>query len=111
MGIDEVDTVIEEAAIVVSVAVGSDFKASTLLENGGNTLNWDSDQAIFCVFVLESSLQTEITSIPFAIDDYTRWRLMEGLDDIGLTLKNIDSVDSFEKSRPSFKPKTLPALS
>ena len=50
-------------------------------------------------------------SIPFAIDDYTRWRLMEGLDDIGLTLKNIDSVSSFEESRPSFKPKTLPALS
>jgi 3-isopropylmalate/(R)-2-methylmalate dehydratase small subunit len=50
-------------------------------------------------------------SIPFTIDDYTRWRLMEGLDDIGLTLKNIDSVSSFEESRPTFKPKTLPALS
>jgi 3-isopropylmalate/(R)-2-methylmalate dehydratase small subunit len=50
-------------------------------------------------------------SIAFAIDDYTRWRLMEGLDDIGLTLKNIDSVSSFEQSRPSYKPKTLPALS
>jgi 3-isopropylmalate/(R)-2-methylmalate dehydratase small subunit len=36
---------------------------------------------------------------------------MEGLDDIGLTLKNIDSVSAFEDSRPSFKPKTLPALS
>jgi 3-isopropylmalate/(R)-2-methylmalate dehydratase small subunit len=50
-------------------------------------------------------------SIAFAIDDYTRWRLMEGLDDIGLTLKNIDLVSAFEESRPSFKPKTLPALS
>jgi 3-isopropylmalate/(R)-2-methylmalate dehydratase small subunit len=50
-------------------------------------------------------------TIAFVIDDYTRWRLMEGLDDIGLTLKNIDSVSSFEQSRPSFKPKTLPALS
>ena len=50
-------------------------------------------------------------TIAFTIDDYTRWRLMEGLDDIGLTLKNIDSVSSFEQSRPSFKPKTLPALS
>lgn len=45
----------------------------------------------------------------FDIDDYTRWRLMEGLDDIGLTLKNIDSVTTFEESRPIFKPKTLPA--
>jgi 3-isopropylmalate/(R)-2-methylmalate dehydratase small subunit len=49
--------------------------------------------------------------VPFEIDDYTRWRLMEGLDDIGLTLKNIDEVTVFEGKRASFKPKTLPALS
>ena len=49
-------------------------------------------------------------SVPFEIDDYTRWRLMEGLDDIGLTLKNIDEVSAFEANRASFKPKTLPAL-
>jgi len=48
---------------------------------------------------------------PFDLDDYTRWRLMEGLDDIGLTLKNIDSVSSYEESRYSFKPKTLPVRS
>ena len=47
----------------------------------------------------------------FEIDDYTRWRLMEGLDDIGLTLKNIDAVSNFEKSRASNKPKTLPIRS
>lgn len=47
----------------------------------------------------------------FEIDDYTRWRLMEGLDDIGLTLKNIGDVDKFESNRPNFKPKTLPVLS
>ena len=47
-------------------------------------------------------------SFPFEIDDYTRWRLMEGLDDIGLTFKNADSIDSFEKSRTSLKPATLP---
>jgi 3-isopropylmalate/(R)-2-methylmalate dehydratase small subunit len=44
----------------------------------------------------------------FAIDDYTRWRLMEGLDDIGLTFKNADSIDAFEKSRTTLKPATLP---
>ena len=44
----------------------------------------------------------------FSIDDYTRWRLMEGLDDIGLTIKNSDSIDIFEKSRPDYKPATLP---
>ena len=49
--------------------------------------------------------------VAFDIDDYTRWRLMEGLDDIGLTLKNISEVDAFEVKRASFKPKTLPALS
>ena len=48
---------------------------------------------------------------PFELDDYTRWRLMEGLDDIGLTLKNIDAVSAYESSRPSYKPKTLPARS
>ena len=46
--------------------------------------------------------------LPFAIDDYTRWRLMEGLDDIGLTIKNSDSIDAFEKTRAAFKPATLP---
>jgi 3-isopropylmalate/(R)-2-methylmalate dehydratase small subunit len=49
--------------------------------------------------------------IAFEIDDYTRWRLMEGLDDIGLTMKKIDEVSVFEAKRASFKPKTLPARS
>ncbi len=44
----------------------------------------------------------------FEIDDYTRWRLMEGLDDIGLTLRHTDAIDAFESSRPGFKPRTLP---
>ncbi|HEX4788877.1 MAG TPA: 3-isopropylmalate dehydratase small subunit [Actinospica sp.] len=43
----------------------------------------------------------------FEIDDYTRWRLMEGLDDIGLTLRNVAAVDEFETRRPSFMPATL----
>lgn len=46
---------------------------------------------------------------PFQIDDYTRWRLMEGLDDIGLTLKQEADITSFEATRPAFKPQTLPA--
>ncbi len=49
------------------------------------------------------------SSIGFVIDDYTRWRLMEGLDDIGLTMKQTDSIDAFEKSRPAYKPQTIPA--
>ncbi len=47
-------------------------------------------------------------SVAFELDDYTRWRLMEGLDDIGLTIKQIDLIDAFEAKRASYKPKTLP---
>jgi len=43
---------------------------------------------------------------PFEIDDYTRWRLMEGLDDIGLTLRHVDEITAFEQSRPSWLPVT-----
>jgi 3-isopropylmalate/(R)-2-methylmalate dehydratase small subunit len=48
------------------------------------------------------------TTVAFELDDYTRWRLMEGLDDIGLTLKHTDAIDTFESKRPAYKPKTLP---
>ncbi len=43
----------------------------------------------------------------FTIDDYTRWRLLEGLDDVGITLSHEDDIVTYEKSRPSFKPATL----
>jgi len=71
--------------------------------------------------VVESKPETQITvdlesktvsylgvTLNFTIDDYTRWRLMEGLDDIGLTFTKIDEVTKFEEKRASFKPKTLP---
>ena len=48
---------------------------------------------------------------PFEIDDYTRWRLLEGLDDIGLTLQHEGDIAAYEATRPSFKPTTLPARS
>ena len=70
---------------------------------------------------IESEPATEITvdlaaksvsysgkSIAFEIDDYSRWRLMEGLDDIGLTLQHVQTIAEFEEKRPVFKPKTLP---
>lgn len=40
----------------------------------------------------------------FPLDDHSRWRLMEGLDDIGLTLRHADAIAAFEATRPSFKP-------
>lgn len=48
---------------------------------------------------------------PFQIDDYTRWRLLEGLDDIGLTLRHEADISAYEAARPAFKPTTLPARS
>lgn len=49
--------------------------------------------------------------LDFAIDDYTRWRLMEGLDDIGLTINKGEFIDTFEKTRAAYKPATLPIRS
>jgi 3-isopropylmalate/(R)-2-methylmalate dehydratase small subunit len=46
------------------------------------------------------------SAMPFEIDDYTRWRLMEGLDDIGLTLRHADEIAVFEEARPSWLPVT-----
>jgi len=43
----------------------------------------------------------------FDIDDYTRWRLLEGLDDIGLTLSHEDQIAAFERTRPSYRPRTI----
>jgi 3-isopropylmalate/(R)-2-methylmalate dehydratase small subunit len=58
---------------------------------------------------LESkTISYEGVTLKFEIDDYTRWRLMEGLDDIGLTFTKIDKVSEFELKRAVFRPKTLP---
>jgi 3-isopropylmalate/(R)-2-methylmalate dehydratase small subunit len=72
--------------------------------------------------VLETAPGTEVTVdleartvtcddvvVPFQIDDYTRWRLMEGLDDIGLTLQHEEEITAFEATRDAWRPKTLPA--
>ncbi|WP_405166025.1 3-isopropylmalate dehydratase small subunit [Nocardia sp. NBC_01499] len=59
---------------------------------------------------LEARTVTAGTAVlPFDIDDYTRWRLLEGLDDIGLTLRRSDTIAEFENARPAWKPTTLPA--
>ena len=72
----------------------------------------EADPSIAITVDLESrSVSYGSISHPFAIDDYTRWRLMEGLDDIGLTLKETDSIDAFEEKRASHKPATLPIRS
>ena len=72
--------------------------------------------------ILENSPGTEVTVdletrqvscedvvVPLQVDDYTRWRLMEGLDDIGLTLQHEPDISEFEEHRASWRPTTLPA--
>jgi 3-isopropylmalate/(R)-2-methylmalate dehydratase small subunit len=55
----------------------------------------------------QRTIQAEALTAPFEIDDYTRWRLLEGLDDIGITLSHEDDIAAYEASRPSWKPATL----
>ncbi|MEY2674684.1 MAG: hypothetical protein RLZZ514_1249 [Actinomycetota bacterium] len=61
------------------------------------------------VNLVERNVQVADLTVPFEIDEYTRWRLLEGLDDIGLTLRDEQSITDFEAKRESWRPKTLPA--
>ncbi|OQO90019.1 3-isopropylmalate dehydratase small subunit [Saccharomonospora piscinae] len=56
----------------------------------------------------EKTVRAKDFSAAFDIDDYTRWRLLEGLDDIALTLRHADDIAEFETRRPSHKPVTTP---
>jgi 3-isopropylmalate/(R)-2-methylmalate dehydratase small subunit len=47
-------------------------------------------------------------TVPFQTDQYTRWRLLEGLDDVGLTERNLTDIEAFEGTRPAWLPKALP---
>ena len=72
----------------------------------------EADPAMAITVDLDSkSVAYKNERISFDLDDYTRWRLMEGLDDIGLTMRNLGDVEKFEEKRANFKPKTLPVLS
>lgn len=72
----------------------------------------ESDPTTSITVDLESkTVRYKNERISFDLDDYTRWRLMEGLDDIGLTMRNLGDVEKFEEKRPNYKPKTLPVLS
>jgi len=106
--------------VVISSRFADIFRGNSL-KGGLLTVIIDQEKVEALWAVIEADPTTQITvdletrtvayagtSIPFEIDDYTRWRLMEGLDDIGLTLKHTDSIDEFESKRASYKPKTLP---
>ena len=105
--------------VVISSRFADIFRGNSL-KGGLLTIILDQAEVEALWETIEADPTTQITvdlenravsyagkSLPFAIDDYTRWRLMEGLDDIGLTLKQTDFIDSFEKNRPAYKPATL----
>ena len=106
--------------VVISSRFADIFRGNSL-KGGLLTVILDQSDVEAIWLAIEADPKTQITvdlesrtvsyndvALPFAIDDYTRWRLMEGLDDIGLTIKNSDSIDTFEKTRPAYKPATLP---
>ena len=106
--------------VVISSRFADIFRGNSL--KGGLLTVILPQEAVEALWIaIESNPATSITvdlesrtvaynevTVGFELDDYTRWRLMEGLDDIGLTLKHTDSIDAFEAKRPSYKPKTLP---
>jgi 3-isopropylmalate/(R)-2-methylmalate dehydratase small subunit len=65
----------------------------------------EADPALVVTVDLDSrTLRAADISASFEVDDYTRWRLMEGLDDIGLTLRHEADITAYEAGRPSWKP-------
>ncbi|GAA3023508.1 3-isopropylmalate dehydratase small subunit [Microbacterium dextranolyticum] len=64
--------------------------------------------AAMTVDLVERTARIGDLSLAFDIDDYTRWRLLEGLDDIGLTLRNEDKISQFEARREAWRPRTIP---
>ena len=63
------------------------------------------------VDLVERTILAGSESFAFQVDDYTRWRLIEGLDDIGLTLRNEEAITRFEQTRAAWRPLTIPARS
>jgi 3-isopropylmalate/(R)-2-methylmalate dehydratase small subunit len=70
----------------------------------------ERDPAAELTVDLESrQIRYDATTVGFELDGFTRWRLLNGLDDIGLTLTHTDEVDAYEARRPAILPTTLPA--
>jgi 3-isopropylmalate/(R)-2-methylmalate dehydratase small subunit len=108
-------------AVVISPRFGDIFRGNSLKaglltvvvpEDVAETLQAraESDPAAELTVDLENRRITfDDREVPFELDDFTRWRLLNGLDDIGLTLTHTDDIDAYEARRPSFLPTTLPA--
>jgi len=106
--------------VVISSRFADIFRGNSLKAGLLTVILGQSDvEALWSAIEEEPSLEIKVDldtrlvsyknqAISFDLDDYTRWRLMEGLDDIGLTLRK---VENFEEKRAKYKPKTLPVLS
>lgn len=68
----------------------------------------DADPTSGVVDLVERTVTVGGVTRTFEIDDYTRWRLLEGLDDIGLTLRDEAEITAFEQQRAAWRPTTLP---
>lgn len=104
--------------VVISSRYGDIFRGNSL-KGGLLTVRLDQDVVEQLWRLVEADPDTEVTVdldrrevrtgalvAAFDLDDYTRWRLMEGLDDIDLTLRHVADVSAFESSRPSWLPVT-----
>jgi 3-isopropylmalate/(R)-2-methylmalate dehydratase small subunit len=102
--------------VVVSARFADIFR-SNALKGGLLPVQLPADTVDAVMAVVEGDPRTEVTvdlearelragavSAPFELDDFTRWRLLEGLDDIGLTLRHVDAVSAFEAARPGWLP-------
>ena len=107
--------------VVISSRFGDIFRGNAAGKAGLLAAQVDQDGVELLWKLIEQSPGLEITAnlqdrnitagtavLPFKIDDYTAWRLLEGLDDIGLTLRKFDEIELFEADRPDWKPRTLP---
>jgi 3-isopropylmalate/(R)-2-methylmalate dehydratase small subunit len=56
------------------------------------------------VDLVEREVRYDAAVVPFELDDYSRWRLLEGLDDVGLTLRHTDAIGAYEARRPPWMP-------
>ena len=67
----------------------------------------DDPKAEITVDLVAREVRAEGITVPFELDDNARWRLLEGLDDISLTLRHEDDIAAYEAKRPTFKPSTI----
>jgi 3-isopropylmalate/(R)-2-methylmalate dehydratase small subunit len=105
--------------VVISSRFGDIFRGNAAGKAGLLAAQVDQDGVELLWKLIEQSPGLEITAnlqdrnitagtavLPFKIDDYTAWRLLEGLDDIALTLRKLDEIELFEAARPDWKPRT-----